>query len=221
MRPASLLATVAVALAVGACGNDDAGPAPAAPAPASEPAGLLDGIPQDGNVLGDPAAPVTLEEFADLQCPFCARFSTEVLPGLVREHVRRGRLRLVLRTVIFLGADSERGARMAAAAAREDRQWQFVERFYARQGLEGTGYATDAFLRSVAREAGVDVDAAFAARSGVPVENWLRRANARAETEQIDGTPSFRLGRTGSELRPFAPEAVDPELFDAAVRRLA
>ena len=32
----------------------------------------LKGIPQNGFVLGDPNAPVTLVEYIDLQCPICA-----------------------------------------------------------------------------------------------------------------------------------------------------
>jgi protein-disulfide isomerase len=35
---------------------------------------MLDGIPQDGTTLGRANAPVTLLEYADLQCPYCAQW---------------------------------------------------------------------------------------------------------------------------------------------------
>jgi hypothetical protein len=74
-----------------------------------------------------------VEEYADLQCPFCAAFSEQQLPGIVEDYVRTGRVRLRLRLLTFLGPDSVKGARTAKAAARQNRMWQFVEAFYADQ----------------------------------------------------------------------------------------
>ena len=58
----------------------------------AEVAALLAGIPQRGNTLGDPNAPVTVQFFGDLQCPYCRRFTLEVLPSLIQSYVRPGKL---------------------------------------------------------------------------------------------------------------------------------
>jgi protein-disulfide isomerase len=58
---------------------------------------LLEGIPQSGTVIGKDDAPVTLVEYADLQCPFCAEWSRQTFPELVANYVRKGQLRIEFR----------------------------------------------------------------------------------------------------------------------------
>jgi protein-disulfide isomerase len=101
--------------------------APGKPVPgAAQTLGLLAGIPQHGNTLGNPRAPVTLVEFGDLQCPSCAVFAQDALPAIVSRYVRPGRVMLVFRGLDFIGHDSERAARMAGALGEQNRLWQFV-----------------------------------------------------------------------------------------------
>ncbi len=54
---------------------------------------LLKGIPQSGAWLGAPEAGVQPVVFADLQCPFCGQFDTRVMPTLIRDYVRKGKVR--------------------------------------------------------------------------------------------------------------------------------
>ncbi len=91
---------------------------------------LLAGIPQAGAVLGSPTAPVTLVEYADLQCPYCAVWAREVLPAVVGEHVRTGRLRIVFRGLAFIGPESETALRTALAAGGQGKLWNVVELLY-------------------------------------------------------------------------------------------
>jgi protein-disulfide isomerase len=136
----------------------------------------LAGIPEHRTLLGDPKAPATLVELADLQCPFCAQFARDALPGLLREWVRPGRLRLDLRLVSVIGPDSRRAARLAGAAALQNRLWPFAELFFLNQGAENSGYVTPRFLRAVATATpGLDVGKALAARDSASVTAQLRR----------------------------------------------
>ena len=48
-------------------------------------------------VLGDPAAPVTIIEYASLTCPHCAEFHEQTLPGLRERYIDEGKVRLVYR----------------------------------------------------------------------------------------------------------------------------
>jgi len=40
--------------------------------------------------LGDRSASVVVIEYSDFECPFCARFTQEVMPSLKAEYVDRG-----------------------------------------------------------------------------------------------------------------------------------
>src|ERR1700728_477381 len=54
----------------------------------------LAGMPQSGNTLGIPTAPVVLIYFGDLECPFCREFTLDVLPTLISKYVKTGKLRI-------------------------------------------------------------------------------------------------------------------------------
>jgi protein-disulfide isomerase len=168
----------------------------------------LDGIPQSGVTLGSPRAPVTIVEFADLQCPFCAEYERNVLPALLDRYVRTGKVQLQLRLLRFLGPDSDRLARVAAAASTQDRMWQFVALAYARQGRENSGYATDGFINELAADAGLKkLDA------GAAAEREVRASEQAARSLGIESTPSFLIGRTGAPLERFSPSDLTPGAF--------
>ncbi len=48
-------------------------------------------------VIGNPDAPITIIEFSDFQCPFCARFFTQTLPLIYEEYIDQGKVKLVFR----------------------------------------------------------------------------------------------------------------------------
>ena len=177
------------------------------------------GIPQDGITVGDPRAPVTFVEFADLQCPFCRDYTMQVMPTIV-DYVRNGDVRMVFQNVAFLGTDSARAAQMAAAASRQDKLWEFVEIFYANQGTENSGYVTDAFLRRVAGGVrGLDVEQAMEDRGLPEVQRQLDEATAEWQAAGFTGTPSFLLGPTGGRLDALEIQSFDPGEFTTAIDR--
>jgi protein-disulfide isomerase len=168
----------------------------------------LKGIPQSGLTLGSPTAPVTMVEFADLQCPFCAEYHHNVFPALLDRYVRTGKVRLELRLLRFIGPDSDRLARVAVAAAAQNRMWQFVGLAYDRQGRENSGYATDDFINKLTRDAGLQRPDA-----GAAAERQVEGNERLAKTAGLESTPSFLIGPTGGTLRPFQPSELSPGAF--------
>jgi protein-disulfide isomerase len=222
----AVAAVLAAVVVTGAILLSSDGAEPPAPAPRGEqpadPLAVYDGIPQAGIRLGEPDAPLTLVEFADLQCPFCAQYAVEAMPAIVRDYVRPGRVAYELRIRAFLGRDSVRAAGAAAYATRQDRLYEFADVFYRNQGLENSGYAGDAFIRGIAEQVrGLDPAVAVAAADDplrFPIVRATERAAARIGST---GTPDFYVRRDGGELEPLEPQGTDPgayaEALDAAL----
>lgn len=227
---AVLVVVLAVVLSSsgGGDGNQDAATRPEGPVQgAAEVTRRFAGIPQQGTTLGRPDAPVTLVEFADLKCPICRQFALQTLPTLIRDEVRRGRLRIEFRLQTFVGeqtapGDSARAARFALAAARQGRFWPFVDLFYVNQGPEQKAYVTDALLRRLGGAVpGLDVPRALGQRDAAEMDSRLKADDALFVASGFQGTPSFLLGRTGSRPAPFSPSSLAPEPFTKAIAALA
>ena len=196
--------------------------APGRPVPgAARTLALFAGVPQHGIALGNPEAPVTLVEFGDLQCPSCALFADDALPAIVARYVRPGRVLLVFRGLDFIGQDSQRAARMAAALGEQNHLWQFVDLMYRNQGLENSSYVTDTYLRALAGAIpGVDVAGALAARASAGVQAQLDEAQALARQFGLRSTPSFLLSRSGTPPRRFSPSSLEPSSFSQPLEKL-
>jgi protein-disulfide isomerase len=170
---------------------------------------LLDGIPQSGITLGNPKAKVTVVEFADLQCPICQQFSQQVLPQIVQDHVRNGQAKIELRLVDILDrggiTDSARMAAVAYGAQQQDKLWNFADLQYFNQREEDTGYASDAYIKSIASGVrGLDVTKAFAALPTAGAAKALADANALFLRDGATGTPTIMVGPTGGQLQRLA-----------------
>jgi protein-disulfide isomerase len=183
------LAVVAVAvLIVLSQGQGDGGDADSIEG-AGEVNRLLQGIPQEGMVLGEPNAKVTLVEFGDLQCPVCKGYAEDQVRQVIEGPVRRGGAKLDFRNYTIIGEESIPAGAAALAAGREGRGWNFVELFYRNQGAENSGYVTDEFLTAIARAAGVP-----------DIDKWNETRNSRAVLAEVEETTTEaqKLGFTGT-----------------------
>ena len=209
---ALLAAVVVVVLIVVSQGGDDTD---ADAGPSTD----LAEVTERGITLGDPDAPVTLVEFADPQCPFCAQYTTEVQPDLVEKYVRSGDVKMELRLLTFIGPDSARLANAAYAASQQDGLWAFTDLVYARQGMENSGYADDAFIESTATDAGLDPEpiVAAAADPDADVQDLITEAKDEAASAGIASTPSFLIGPSDGELEPLNVNSLETSEFESAI----
>ena len=182
-----------------------------------ESAEMLAGIPQSGIYLGSPSAPVRLVEFADLQCPFCREYTLQTLPQLVQDYVRSGKVRMEFRDLAFLGKDSVAAGRHAAAAAEQNKLWNFVDVFFFNQGEENTGYVTPSFLRTIDKAAGVDSAKADAFAASPASLTPIKQANALGDQLGVQSTPTVFVGKRGGALKQVEAGPTDVSAFKQAI----
>jgi len=164
------------------------------PLPTIQTASLAEirGIPQRGFVLGSgtAAAKPTILEYADLQCPFCAQYSTGSFPDVVERWVRPGKARLEFRGLAFLGPDSVRALRFVHAAAANDKGWDAIVLLYENQGEENSGWVTDDLVRAISAKIGVDPNEMVAAMSSTAYDAAIQRTSEQAQADGVTSTPS-------------------------------
>jgi len=88
-----------------------------------------------GVTKGDPAAPVTIVEFADYQCPGCGSFALSVKPQIDLMYVQTGKAKFVYYDfpLINIHAHSFLAARAARCAADQDKFWEYQDQLFRNQ----------------------------------------------------------------------------------------
>ena len=169
---------------------------------------LLDGIPQDRDVLGSPQAKVTMIQFEDLQCPVCRDYQQQGFPGVVQEYVKPGKVKLRFVGMAFLGPDSVKALSYTLAAGEQGKLWQFADSLYANQGAENSGWVTDSLLEQIAGDLGLDY-AKLKSDAAAPVTQQQASSMAAEATQrQVPGTPTFYV-----QVGDGEPYQVNPSSF--------
>ncbi len=186
---------------------------------------LLAGIPQSGNVLGSPSAPVTMQYFGDLECPICKEFTLGALPKLIEKYVRTGKMKIEYRNLETATREPEtfRTQQIAAlAAGKQEKAWYYIELFYHEQGQEDTGYVTEKYLEELAQQVpGLSLPAWTSERNNPQFANTVTTDAQAANTAGFTGTPSFLIGKSGEPGTKYEYSSLsDPSGFESAINKL-
>jgi protein-disulfide isomerase len=180
---------------------------------ATEAEAMYKGIPQTGLKLGSPKAPVQMVMYIDLQCPICQNYETTVMPTIVSQYIRTGKVQLEVKPWSILGPDSTRGQKAMFAAAEQNKAFQFAQVLYDNQGTEQTGWLTDDMLVSIASSVtGMNVPKLMAARSSSTIAQEIKDVEASAEADKVGGTPAIFVGKTGAKPSAVGAPGSVPDL---------
>lgn len=165
--------------------------ATAAPGSASQPTGAAGQVVTlSEHSRGVAAAPVTIEEWADFQCPACGQFARLTVPLIMTSYVAAGQVRLVYRHFSFLGPESEWAAEAAECAGEQGRFFEYHDRLYASQAGENRGTFSKTNLKRLGAELGLGQTFAACVDSGRYAQA-VRDQTASGQARGIDRTPTL------------------------------
>ena len=146
-------------------------------------------VNKDDRILGDKDAPVTIVEFSDLQCPYCARFHT-TMNQVVRDF--KGQVRWVYRHFPLSSHPFAKKAALATECAGEQGKfWEYTNNLF-----ENQSKINNDFLKEAAQNLKLDTGKF---NKCLDDEKYLSKVNndmAEGKKAGVTGTPaSFINGK--------------------------
>ncbi len=132
-------------------------PAPP-PEPAPPPPTLIENIPEQPT-KGVADASVTIVEFAEFYCPYCARHLWQTFPKIDEEYIRPGLVKYVFYNLIVHGEVAQLAAQAGECAHAQGHFWEYHDRLFYVIFEEGKGHLNEEDLQSLARELGLNEEA--------------------------------------------------------------
>ncbi len=168
--------------------------------------------------MGDSSAKIVVEEFADFQCPYCGRFSTDAEPRLRLEYVQTGKIRFIFRNYPVVGAESNLAAQAALCAGDQDVFWAYHDLLYQNQGAENSGAFSTPRLELFAAQMHLDEVAFDQCLSNQVHANVIADDVLLGRHYGIPGTPAFFIN--GRQVTILARDTQFQALFDAIGKAL-
>ena len=173
-----------------------------------------------GNAMGNPDAPIKIEEFSDFQCPFCARFHNETESLLVNAYVTNGTVYFVYRSFgDFIGPESGASAEAAYCAGDQDKYWEYHDILFANQTGENIGAFSNRRLQAFAKALSLDTGAFNSCLNSGKYADRVAQDGVDAKAAGVTGTPAFLLTYSvnGEQKQRFINGAVPYSQFQTEI----
>jgi protein-disulfide isomerase len=159
----------------------------------------------DKNSMGDPKAPVKIEEFSDFQCPYCENFHKQTEPQIVETYVATGKVLFTYRSTgnwvsSNIGGgktESEDAAKAAYCAGDQNKYWEMHATLFGNVLGEDVGSFTDRRLVALAQTiSGLDMKQFNDCYNSNKYADQVAQDGKDAIAAGVTGTPSFVVSYT-------------------------
>jgi protein-disulfide isomerase len=162
----------------------------------SRPVAAPDTLPRDPVTIasepfkGNATAKVALIEFSDYQCPFCSRYTRDVLPQIRTDYVETGKVKYVFRDLpLAFHKNAFKAAEAAHCAGAQGKFWEMHDALFENQAALAPEQ-----LATHAKTVGVDGARFQACLDSGKFAAEINKDVADAGAAGITGTPSFLVG---------------------------
>jgi protein-disulfide isomerase len=155
----------------------------------------------NGLSMGDPNAPVKVEEYADFQCPGCKQFYLNNETEFVNLYVATGKVYYTFIPDSFLderpgatGRESKNAAEAAYCASDQNKFWEYHDILYTNQvDIENSGVFSVQRLKAFASTIGLDTTQFNTCFDSQKYRQQVLNDKAKAEQTNVTSTPSFTV----------------------------
>jgi len=166
--------------------------------PTGQPTPIVKISADNDPIIGDPNAPISIIEFSDFQCPFCARFHIQTLPSILEEYVDQGKVKLIFRDFPIQNIHPNAlPASVAAECANEQGKFKEMhdELFENQKEWSGVETANAVSLFSqYALEMGLEQEVFDSCLTNGKYIEEIRNDLNDGRTYGVSGTPGFFIG---------------------------
>ena len=170
---------------------------PTMPVQAQQPqAPLVDTLSvADAATRGNAAAKLTIVEFSDYECPFCARYVRDTYDQIQKEYVDTGKVRYVFRNfpLAQIHPNATKAAEAAECAGAQGKFWPYHDRLFANPKAMSM-----ADLNAYGTGLGLDMPTFQQCMAGQMAAK-VRRDLTEAAQAGMAGTPTFFIGTTTAD----------------------
>tara|TARA_Y100000310_G_scaffold345306_1_gene463579 strand:- start:5891 stop:6784 length:894 start_codon:yes stop_codon:yes gene_type:complete len=168
---------------------------------------------EDDPMIGDPDALVTIVEFSDFQCPYCARFYSQTYLALKEDYIDTGKANLVFRDFpLSFHPEAEPSAIAAECANEQGEFWAFHDLIF-----ENQDYLSSSAYLSWAEDLGLDMDQFEDCVNSQKYKSEVAKDYSDGGRLGITGTPGFFINGqlvTGAQPYSVFASAIDALLAE-------
>ncbi len=174
---------------------------------------LVPDIDPDRPILGDPNAPVTIVEYSDFQCKYCAE-GVALVDRLMAD--RPGQIRLVFKHTPSSELARHQALLFEAISLQSpEKAWDFYHRAFKLQ--KEIARDAQSVLPVLLRDLGVDLKRLAQDLSDAALQKRIQADMAEARRFGLDGTPMFLVN--GVSIHGVVPEPAFEEVIDQVLKR--